>query len=130
MANPGVELVSQLKKEPVELIADQFYLTSAITNILENAVKYGGSRINVTTKINGSFYQVAIQDNGMGIPDGEQEKVFAKFYRTEKGDVHNSKGLGLGLYYSQQIMTAHGGYIRVESATGKGSTFTLFLPLV
>lgn len=128
-ANPGVEFVSQLKKEPIELIIDPFYLTSAITNILENAVKYDGTRIRVTAKTANDFYQVAIQDNGIGITEGEQEKIFAKFYRVEKGDVHNTKGLGLGLYYSSQIITGHGGHIRVESLPGEGSTFTLFLPL-
>ena len=128
-ANTGVELVSQLKKDSIELTGDQFYLTSAIINILENALKYGGTSIHIAAKAGEGFCQISIQDNGIGIPEGEQEKIFTKFYRVEKGDIHNTKGLGLGLYYSQQIMTAHGGHIRVESPVGKGSTFTLFLPL-
>ncbi|WEA00580.1 sensor histidine kinase [Mucilaginibacter sp. SJ] len=128
-ANPGAELKSKIENASIELTIDSFYLTSAVTNILENAVKYGGTRINVTTKVTGDFYQVIIQDNGIGIPMEEQGKIFTKFYRVEKGDVHNTKGLGLGLYFSRQIMIAHGGQIRVDSPAGQGCSFTLFLPV-
>jgi signal transduction histidine kinase len=70
-----------------------------------------------------------VADNGIGIPRGEQGKIFDKFYRGEASLVHETKGSGLGLSLVRHIMEAHGGGVEVESTPGKGSTFTLILPV-
>ena len=128
-ANPGAELIERLQCEPVSIAIDQFHLTTAIGNMLENAVKYGGTKLIIITTLEGAFYQISISDNGIGMVKEELEHIFGKFYRIEKGDIHTVKGLGLGLFYSQQLVTAHGGRIGVQSVYGKGTTFTITLPL-
>ena len=91
-----------------EVKIDKFYVTTAILNILENAVKYGKEDlvISFSAAIENSF-TVSIQDNGIGIPKKEQSFLFDKFYRVGNKEVHNVKGLGLGLYYTHQIIKAH-----------------------
>lgn len=129
-AHPGIEITSRLEPEQVSLHVDSFHLTTAIVNILDNAVKYGGSHLVVVTATDENYYRIGVMDNGIGIPPSEWNSIFEKFYRIEKGDIHNVKGLGLGLYYSRQIAAAHGGTIALESSPGDGSTFTLTLPLL
>jgi two-component system sensor histidine kinase SenX3 len=70
-----------------------------------------------------------VQDKGVGIPPGDRERIFEKFYRVERGLVHDIKGSGLGLALVQHIAEAHGGRITVTSRLGEGSTFSLHLPL-
>jgi signal transduction histidine kinase len=72
---------------------------------------------------------LSITDRGIGVPKGEQKKIFEKFYRAENSLVHETKGSGLGLALVRHIMQAHGGSVEVESVPGQGSTFTLRLPL-
>ena len=72
---------------------------------------------------------LSVTDRGIGIPSAEQRKIFEKFYRAENSLVHETKGSGLGLALVGHIVEAHGGTIDVESAPGKGSTFTIALPL-
>lgn len=108
---------------------DAFYIGTAITNILENAVKYGATKIEVDLSTKDKLIHVSIADNGIGIHKKHQELIFQKFFRSENKNVHNVKGLGLGLYYSNQIAKAHKGSISITSEKGKGSTFTISLPL-
>jgi light-regulated signal transduction histidine kinase (bacteriophytochrome) len=96
------------------LILDQYH--TAYEVMIKNAVLI-------------TFFQIAIMDNGIGIAKDEFEKIFGKFYRVEKGDIHTVKGLGLGLFYSQQLITAHGGRISLQSLRHSGTTFTITLPL-
>jgi signal transduction histidine kinase len=77
----------------------------------------------------GDALLVAVADHGIGIPKPEQRKIFEKFYRAENSLVHETKGSGLGLALVRHIMEAHGGEVQVDSAPGRGSTFTLVLPL-
>jgi two-component system phosphate regulon sensor histidine kinase PhoR len=70
-----------------------------------------------------------VTDRGIGVPKGEQRKIFEKFYRGEASLVHETKGSGLGLSLVEHIMEAHGGSVEIDSTPGKGSTFTLLLPL-
>ncbi|MEO6523730.1 MAG: HAMP domain-containing sensor histidine kinase [Mucilaginibacter sp.] len=128
LGSPQIELMAELDSQVAAIKADRFHLTTAIVNILDNAVKYGGGQIIVTTVADTDSYGITIKDNGIGITGSDQARIFEKFYRAEKGDIHNTKGLGLGLYYSELVITAHGGKILLQSGTGQGSTFTLILP--
>ncbi|QOD61902.1 HAMP domain-containing histidine kinase [Polaribacter haliotis] len=113
-----------------EILIDKFYFTTAVLNILENAVKYGKEdleiHISATTKEN---FTISIKDNGIGIPKKQQQFLFDKFYRVGNKEVHNVKGLGLGLYYTHQIIKAHKGGVFVESEENIGTTFTIQIPL-
>src|SRR5262249_62043175 len=83
----------------------------------------------IAARREGSKVLVSVADRGIGIPRGEQKKIFEKFFRGEDSLVHETKGSGLGLALVRHIMEAHGGEVQVESAPGKGSTFTLVLPV-
>ena len=71
---------------------------------------------------------LSVTDEGIGISEANQKRVFDKFYRVPTGDIHNVKGFGLGLYYVGLIAAKHGGSVTVESTEGRGTTFTLILP--
>lgn len=109
---------------------DKFYITTALLNILENAVKYSGEEIiincNIDTK---NTLKISIKDNGIGVSEKHQKQVFDKFFRAGNKEIHNVKGLGLGLYYTNQILKAHDGNIKVESNKAQGTTFILTIPL-
>ncbi|WP_397446121.1 sensor histidine kinase [Polaribacter sp. R77954] len=108
---------------------DKFYFTTAILNILENAVKYGKDqlKINISANLDKDFI-LSISDNGLGIPKKELHFLFDKFYRVGNKEIHNVKGLGLGLYYTKQIVKAHQGKIFVKSEINLGTTFTIKIP--
>ena len=110
---------------------DTFHFTTALFNILDNAVKYGEEKvkIEVKTTLKNNNYVITISDDGIGISEKKQTQIFDKFYRVSEGDVHNVKGLGLGLYYTYQIIKAHGGAIQVQSEIGKGSKFIISIPI-
>lgn len=122
---------SKIEFREVQLNIDPFMFTTALLNILENAVKYGKDPIEITlrTYLKEEHYEISIHDNGTGIPPKDQNKIFDKFYRVIDGDIHNVKGLGLGLFYTNQIVKAHQGNISLESKLGKGTTFTIIIPI-
>src|SRR5690606_36103091 len=109
----------------------RIHLTNALTNLLDNALKYGPDRsvIEVRSFTKGKWLGISIKDKGIGIHKEDQKHIFERFYRVPTGNVHNVKGFGLGLHYVQQIAHAHDGSVEVISEPGKGSTFTLKLPL-
>lgn len=108
------------------------HFTNVIVNILDNAIKYtvGKPIINIQTENLRDFILIKIKDNGIGMSKVAQKKAFDKFFREHTGDVHNVKGHGLGLSYVKQIIDDHNGYISVESEKGKGSTFTIKMPII
>lgn len=117
----------------LELSVDIVYFTTMISNLLANAVKYRNSErapvINITTAIAGNEAEIIISDNGTGIPGEHLGHIFEKFYRVPHGNIHKTKGLGLGLYYVKRIATAHGGDITATSRPGKGTTFKIRIPI-
>ncbi|MEZ7505603.1 sensor histidine kinase [Flavobacterium sp. Arc2] len=125
IANPEINITSDINAAKTTLLLDQFHLTTAIQNVLENAVKYGSTVINIKTELIQNQFNISIKDNGIGISKNKHSLLFDKFYRVEKGNLHNTKGLGLGLYYVNQIIKAHQGSIAVISDLGKGSVFTI-----
>jgi signal transduction histidine kinase len=106
-------------------------MAQAISNLLDNAIKYSGEvkQLSVTAETVRSNLSIEIADHGIGIPSAEQAKVFEKFYRVGNGLVHDVKGSGLGLSLVKHIIEAHHGTISVESEVGRGSRFTILLPL-
>lgn len=124
-------VLNKVYSPEVLLRIDRFHLTTALLNVLENAVKYGKDQVTVTvtTRLVNRNYCIEISDNGTGISPADQIAIFDKFYRAGNSDVHNVKGLGLGLYFTHQIITAHGGTITLKSIENEGSTFTIKLPL-
>lgn len=109
---------------------DKFHLTTAIINMLENAVKYGGTHLHIMARIQDEKKLIiSISDNGVGVSKKDQKLLFQKFFRADNTTIHDVKGLGLGLYYSNQIIKVHGGMITVDSEKGKGSNFTFIIPL-
>ncbi len=114
------------------VLLNDVHFTSALVNILDNAIKYSPEApiIDVYTENVKDFILIKIQDKGQGMNKAVQKRVFEKFYREHTGDVHNVKGHGLGLAYVKNIVEDHNGQIFVESEKGKGSTFTIKLPLI
>ncbi|MDG1697611.1 MAG: HAMP domain-containing sensor histidine kinase [Polaribacter sp.] len=115
-----------------EIPGNQFHLTNVIVNILENALKYseGPPKIDVYTESTNKFFVFKIKDEGIGMSKAVQKLVFNKFYREQKGNIHDVKGHGLGLAYVKEIVEKHHGTVFVESEKGVGSLFTVKLPLI
>jgi two-component system phosphate regulon sensor histidine kinase PhoR len=110
---------------------DQIHLSNVIHNLLDNANKYSDSapEISVSTlNINGGI-QIIVEDKGIGMTKEEQKHIFDKFYRVHTGNLHDVKGFGLGLSYVKAITSAHQGSIDVKSELGKGSKFSVYLPV-
>ena len=121
----------QLNAKNDLLDADEVHFTNLISNLIDNAVKYSKDQllIHITTHSTSKSLIVRIEDNGIGMSKETQRRIFEKFYRAHTGNLHNVKGFGLGLSYVKTIVEAHHGKIKVESLTGKGTTFTLEFPL-
>jgi two-component system phosphate regulon sensor histidine kinase PhoR len=126
-----VDLDMDLRAQNHVVIGDRGHLTSALMNLVDNALKYGpgDTTIHVRTSTGQSTLKVDVEDHGMGIRIEDQKHVFERFYRVHTGNRHDVKGFGLGLHYVDQIARAHEGRITVKSAIGKGSIFSLTLPL-
>ncbi|QXP80660.1 MULTISPECIES: sensor histidine kinase [Winogradskyella] len=109
---------------------DKFYITTALLNILENAVKYSNDDCVITFNAEiDSDLKISITDHGIGISEENHKHLFDKFYRVEDKALHDVKGLGLGLYYSNQIVKAHHGTITVKSEKDIKTTFVITLPI-
>jgi two-component system phosphate regulon sensor histidine kinase PhoR len=112
------------------IMADRDYIVIVITNLLDNAIKYSKvPRIVITTTNEGHKMILSVKDNGIGIEKNQIGKLFRKFFRVREGESQGSKGFGLGLAFVKKIVHAHKGKIRVESEPGKGSVFTIELPI-
>lgn len=107
---------------------DPKWTAEALFNILENAVKYtpAGGAIQVTVVRWEAYTKIDITDTGRGIPESHQAAIFKRFYREP--EVHNIEGVGIGLYLTREIISKQNGRIKVTSAVGTGTTFTIFLP--
>ncbi|HXE76520.1 MAG TPA: HAMP domain-containing sensor histidine kinase [Candidatus Xenobia bacterium] len=127
----GFQLEVQLANDVPRLRVDREAIARSLLNLVNNAVKYSPKEKYLGVKLwrdNGEV-KLEVADRGIGIPRSEQNKVFEKFYRVGDPLVHNTKGSGLGLSLVRHIVQAHGGAVRVESAVGRGSRFTIALPV-
>jgi two-component system, OmpR family, phosphate regulon sensor histidine kinase PhoR len=136
------ELQLQDKKGKVELQlnaasdlinADEVHFANLVNNLVDNAIKYAKDNvppvIKVSTHSTNKYFNIRVEDNGIGMNRDTLKRIFEKFYRAHTGNVHNVKGFGLGLSYVKAITDAHGGEIKAESTLGKGSVLTLDFPL-
>ena len=105
-------------------------MSEVLGNLIDNALKYSneGGVVSVSAKTNGSFVDVMIQDNGIGMPESVVNQLFQKFYRSHRSR-ETVAGTGIGLYISKAIVESHGGNISVSSQEGHGSTFTISIPI-
>ena len=94
---------------------DLFHFENAISNLVDNAIKYGGDSIEINLNSVLNVTEISVADNGKGIDKSQQERIFDKFYRVPKGNTHDVKGFGIGLYYTQKIIEKHNGSINVSS---------------
>jgi signal transduction histidine kinase len=95
---------------------DLFHFENAISNLVDNAIKYGGDSIEINLNSVLNVTEISVADNGKGIDKSHQERIFDKFYRVPKGNTHDVKGFGIGLYYTQKIIEKHNGSINVSSS--------------
>lgn len=114
--------------EDLRISHDSKWTAEALFNLLDNAVKYtqAGGTIHVSVEQWEMYLKLDVADTGKGIPESNQAAVFRRFYRGE--EVHQEPGVGIGLYLAREIVTRQGGYIKLTSEVGKGSTFSVFLP--
>ncbi len=130
----GGKVYTDIEAVDSAIFVDEMHFQNVIFNLMDNAVKYRkpNEPLDVTMKTwndNDHLY-LSITDTGMGIKKENIKKVFEKFYRVHTGNVHDVKGFGLGLAYVKKIVDLHGGTIRVDSEYGKGTTFTIKLPII
>ena len=128
----GHEFVLDLPPEPLAAAADREKLRQIVMDLVENAVKYspGGGTVRVSARRRDDTVEVSVDDEGIGIPQSEQSRIFAKFYRAESsGRDLASGGTGLGLFIAKELLAAMHGRISVRSVEGEGSSFVFALPL-
>ncbi|WP_431110485.1 sensor histidine kinase [Winogradskyella poriferorum] len=124
---PEKEFNTSLKVEHLETKVDSFHFENALNNILDNAIKYGGDIISIDLIPKEKHFEILISDNGNTLSKANKERIFEKFYRVQKGNTHDIKGFGIGLYYTKSIIEKHGGTIDVSLAKDL-TTFKITLP--
>ena len=130
---PDALITEDYPDDPVVVVTDEQRLRQVVSNLLDNAVKYGGTPPAVTVRVTSDGQggaSVDVQDNGAGIPEADQLHVFERYYRVRRPEGARREGLGLGLYIASQIVQRLGGSLAFESKPGEGTTFTLRLPPV
>ncbi len=127
----GFTLEVEMEEDLPEAEIDPEAIEQALLNLVNNAIKYSPNEkyIKLAVRREGNRILISVTDRGIGVPKADQKKVFEKFYRAENSLVHETKGSGLGLALVHHIMEAHGGGVELESNPGKGSTFTLAIPV-
>ena len=124
-ARKGLSL--QLHDTDTSAIFDMKWTEEALANVVDNAIKYTEHGVITISAVSYEmFARIDISDTGPGIPENEQAKIFTRFYRSKNAG--EQEGVGIGLYLARQIISCEGGYIKVASVLGKGSTFSIFLP--
>jgi two-component system phosphate regulon sensor histidine kinase PhoR len=121
------ELVFSSNLKPIYLHIDVFHFENVISNLIDNAIKYGGNRIEININAILKSTEITISDDGNGIEKNQQEKIFDKFYRVPKGNTHDVKGFGIGLYYCKKIIDKHAGNITLNSYN-KQTIFKITMP--
>jgi signal transduction histidine kinase len=121
-----VDIAPDLPEVPMDAGA----VSQALANLVDNAIKYSGERklLEVRARLVDGGLALAVRDEGLGIPAGEQERIFDKFYRVGHSETQGRRGSGVGLALVRHVAEAHGGRVTVQSSPGQGSLFTLWIP--
>ncbi|MBL7832949.1 MAG: HAMP domain-containing histidine kinase [Cyclobacteriaceae bacterium] len=130
IAEKKIELDLDLQAAEPVIEVDKLHTTNVVYNLLDNAIKYSGEnpKIWISVKQAEKHIVLEVKDNGIGVKEDDQKKIFDKFFRVPTGNVHNVKGFGLGLNYVRQIVDAHRGRITLKSHLGEGCTFRIYFP--
>jgi two-component system sensor histidine kinase SenX3 len=126
----GVRIDSQ-RPEGAVVRGDRLQLASALSNLVDNAIKYTdrGGTVTISTARVDEWLELAVTDSGVGIPVRDLDRVFERFYRVDRARSRSTGGTGLGLSIVRHVVANHGGAVTVRSIEGEGSTFTLRLPV-
>src|SRR3979411_2157912 len=130
-ATRGVPISFEVEDGLPVIKADPDLLAQAVTNVLGNAIKYSppGKDVGITVRTDDEDILIEVVDNGYGIAPHDIERIFEKFYRVPRAESADQQGTGLGLTLVREIMESHGGQVTAQSELGRGSTFTLRLPI-
>jgi PAS domain S-box-containing protein len=132
-AGKKIRLSENLDTDLTDVMVDESRIMQILTNLLNNALKFTFEGGQVIVKLgqdpkNSEYLQISVTDTGCGIPKDQIDNLFHRFYQIKKGDATPEKGVGLGLYLCREMVLLHGGNIWVESALGRGSTFSFTIP--
>jgi two-component system, OmpR family, sensor histidine kinase SenX3 len=127
----GIDLRCSADVHDVVLVCDRRQVVSAIANLIDNAVKYSepGGLVTVDVSVDNHQFVLTVNDSGIGIPRGDLERIFERFYRVDQARSRDTGGTGLGLAIVRHVARAHGGDVTVDSTEGQGSTFRLVMPV-
>jgi len=127
-----ISVGSHAPDEPIEILGNRDQLLSAITNLVQNAVKYseGGDSVILRARVDNDVLELIVQDTGRGIPARDLDRVFERFYRVDRSRDATTGGTGIGLSIVRHVALNHGGSVSVDSFEGDGSTFTMALPVI
>ena len=126
----GGRLEIKAETDIPDIEGDEIHLLNVLHNLIYNALKYNRRAPEIRIRAAGTKkgVKITVEDNGIGLRPAEMKRVFDKYYRVARGNVHDVKGFGLGLSYVKRIVQAHGGNVRVRSEAGQGSAFEIKLP--
>ncbi|HXG16528.1 MAG TPA: HAMP domain-containing sensor histidine kinase, partial [Calidithermus sp.] len=131
LAQGGFSVEVTVAPDVPEVALDPEAVGQALANLIDNAIKYSGQRkvLRVEARMVGRDLALTVADEGVGIPRAEHGRIFEKFYRVERSTSQGRRGSGVGLALVRHVADAHGGRVTVDSAPGRGSRFTLWLPV-
>jgi two-component system phosphate regulon sensor histidine kinase PhoR len=131
MQKEGFQLTVAIDDKLPDTMADPNALTMAFLNLLDNSVKYSADhkQVSVVVRSSNGFIDLSVTDLGLGIPKAEQKRIFEKFYRGSTAAAQRIRGSGIGLSITKRVAEMHGGSVQVESEPGRGSTFTVRIPV-
>ncbi len=128
--NKNLKFIKNIPKETLKILVDKYRLSQVLKNLLGNSIKFTDfGSISISANKKDNFLYIEVEDTGIGISKDETQKVFSKFYQAYTGEDRKNEGTGLGLFICKEIIKKHNGKIWAESEVGKGSKFTIKLPI-